>query len=122
MPEVSGEGCVEEMHLYNLWLPEPVLVETARERESFAKVVKSTIEIWRPDDPDSVDSTLKFIPIIDMSVSLLQFFPSSSIIHRAVLMISLVPLFYCSWIFFISVQELYEFRLRCNFDQFVEYD
>ncbi|KMZ67489.1 hypothetical protein ZOSMA_266G00020 [Zostera marina] len=54
------------MHLYNLWLPEPVLVETARERESFAKVVKSTIEIWRPDDPDSVDSTLKFIPIIDI--------------------------------------------------------
>ncbi|XP_038972814.1 proteasome activator subunit 4 isoform X1 [Phoenix dactylifera] len=54
------------MHLYNAWLPLPVAEETKREAESFATVVRSVNDTWRPDDPDSVYSTLKWISIIDL--------------------------------------------------------
>lgn len=54
------------MHLYNAWLPLPVAEETKREAESFATVVRSVKDTWRPDDPDSVYSTLKWISVIDL--------------------------------------------------------
>ncbi|XP_077217554.1 proteasome activating protein 200 isoform X2 [Tasmannia lanceolata] len=56
------------MHLYNAWLPPPVAEETKREKESFSFVVKSVKESWRPDDPESVYSTLKWISVIDLFV------------------------------------------------------
>lgn len=54
------------MHLYNAWLPPPVAEETKKERESFARVVKSVKESYRPDDTESVYSTLKWISVIDL--------------------------------------------------------
>ncbi|KAM7499059.1 hypothetical protein LguiA_023473 [Lonicera macranthoides] len=56
------------MHLYNAWLPPPVAEETKKERESFARVVKSVKESYRPDDPESVYSTLKWISVIDLFI------------------------------------------------------
>ncbi|XP_030548961.2 LOW QUALITY PROTEIN: proteasome activator subunit 4 [Rhodamnia argentea] len=53
------------MHLYNAWLPPPVAEETKKERESFAWAVRSVRESYRPDDPDSVYSTLKWITILE---------------------------------------------------------
>nr|CAD1826621.1 unnamed protein product [Ananas comosus var. bracteatus] len=54
------------MHLYNAWLPPMVAEETKKEAESFASVVRSVKGSWRPDDPNSVYDTLKWIPIIDL--------------------------------------------------------
>lgn len=54
------------MHLYNAWLPPPVAEETKRERESFAYVVRSVKEAWRPEDPESVYATLKWISVIHL--------------------------------------------------------
>lgn len=54
------------MHLYNAWLPPPVAEETKKEKDSFAAVVKSVKELYRPDDPESVYATLKWISIIDL--------------------------------------------------------
>jgi len=54
------------MHLYNAWLPPQVAEETKRESESFASVVRSVTDSWRPDDPDSIYSTLKWISVIDL--------------------------------------------------------
>ncbi|GMJ16016.1 proteasome activating protein 200 [Hibiscus trionum] len=54
------------MHLYNAWLPPPVAEETKKEKESFSWVVSSLKDIYRPDDPDSVYSTLKWISVIDL--------------------------------------------------------
>ncbi|XP_043688244.1 proteasome activator subunit 4 [Telopea speciosissima] len=56
------------MHLYNAWLPPPVAEQTKKEKDSFAYVVRSVKELWRPDDPDSVYSTLKWISVIDLFV------------------------------------------------------
>lgn len=56
------------MHLYNAWLPPPVAEETKREAESFAAVVRSVKESARPDDPDSVYSSLKWISVIELFV------------------------------------------------------
>ncbi|XP_042519744.1 proteasome activator subunit 4 isoform X2 [Macadamia integrifolia] len=56
------------MHLYNAWLPPPVAEQTKKEKDSFAYVVKSVKELWRPDDPESVYSTLKWISVIDLFV------------------------------------------------------
>ncbi|XP_057983590.1 proteasome activator subunit 4 [Malania oleifera] len=56
------------MHLYNAWLPPPVVDETKREKESFARVVCSVKELWRPDDPDSVYSTLRWVSVIDLFI------------------------------------------------------
>ncbi|KAB1215010.1 Proteasome activator subunit 4 [Morella rubra] len=56
------------MHLYNAWLPPPVAQETAREKESFSRVVTSVKASFRPDDPDSVYSTLKWISVIDLFI------------------------------------------------------
>ncbi|XP_047315811.1 proteasome activator subunit 4 [Impatiens glandulifera] len=53
------------MHLYNAWLPPPVAEETKRERESFAAAVSSVKELYRPDDPESVYATLKWLSVID---------------------------------------------------------
>lgn len=56
------------MHVYNAWLPPPVAEETKREKESFARVVRTLGDSYRPDDPDSVYSTLNWIPLIKLSV------------------------------------------------------
>ncbi|EOY11863.1 Proteasome activating protein 200 isoform 7 [Theobroma cacao] len=56
------------MHLYNAWLPPPVAEETKKEKESFSRVVSSVKNLYRPDDPDSVYSTLKWISVIDLFI------------------------------------------------------
>jgi proteasome activator subunit 4 len=56
------------MHLYNAWLPPPVAEETKREKEAFAGVVKSVVESYKPDDPESVYGTLKWVSVIDLFV------------------------------------------------------
>lgn len=56
------------MHLYNAWLPPPVADESKKERESFSRVVSSVKSSYRPDDPDSVYSTIKWVSVIDLSV------------------------------------------------------
>ncbi|XP_039061137.1 proteasome activator subunit 4-like [Hibiscus syriacus] len=56
------------MHLYNAWLPPPVAEETKKEKESFSRVVSSLKDLYRPDDPDSVYSTLKWISVIDLFI------------------------------------------------------
>ncbi|XVE80635.1 hypothetical protein DITRI_Ditri14bG0155100 [Diplodiscus trichospermus] len=56
------------MHLYNAWLPPPVAQETVKEKESFSRVVSSLKDLYRPDDPDSVYSTLKWISVIDLFI------------------------------------------------------
>ncbi|KAJ7963489.1 proteasome activator subunit 4-like [Quillaja saponaria] len=56
------------MHLYNAWLPPPVAAETIKEKESFARVIRSVKDSYRPDDPESVYSTLKWISVIDLFV------------------------------------------------------
>jgi len=54
------------MHLYNEWLPPPVAEETKKEKESFARVVRCVKELHRPDDPESVYATLKWISVIEL--------------------------------------------------------
>ncbi|EPS72801.1 hypothetical protein M569_01955, partial [Genlisea aurea] len=54
------------MHLYNAWLPPPVAEATKREKDSFAGFVRSVRESYSPEDPESVYSTLKYVPIIDL--------------------------------------------------------
>lgn len=54
------------MHLYNAWLPPHVAEETKKEKESFARVVRTVNELYRPDDPDSVYATLTWIPVIKL--------------------------------------------------------
>ncbi|CAA7016339.1 unnamed protein product [Microthlaspi erraticum] len=56
------------MHLYNGWLPPPVAEETKKEKESFARVVRCVKELHRPDDPDSVYATLKWISVIELYI------------------------------------------------------
>lgn len=56
------------MHLYNAWLPPPVARDTTKEKESFALVITSLKDSYRPDDPESVYSTLKWVSVIDLSV------------------------------------------------------
>ena len=56
----------KKMHLYNAWLPPPVAQETKREKDSFSRVVCSVKNSYKPDDPDSVYSTLKWISVIDL--------------------------------------------------------
>ncbi|CAE5967104.1 unnamed protein product [Arabidopsis arenosa] len=56
------------MHLYNEWLPPPVAEETKKEKESFARVVRCVKELHRPDDPESVYATLKWISVIELFV------------------------------------------------------
>ncbi|XP_062168697.1 proteasome activator subunit 4-like isoform X2 [Alnus glutinosa] len=56
------------MHLYNAWLPPHVAEETKREKGSFARVVRTVKELHRPDDPDSVYSTLAWIPVIKLFI------------------------------------------------------
>lgn len=72
------------MHLYNAWLPPPVADESKKERESFSRVVSSVKSSYRPDDPDSVYSTLKWVSVIDLSV-FLSF-------------ISIATFIYCFWL------------------------
>ncbi|KAF3796838.1 Proteasome activator subunit 4 [Nymphaea thermarum] len=54
------------MHLYNAWLPPPVAEKCKEEEASFLLVVNSVRNSWRPDYPDSVYSTIKWISIIDL--------------------------------------------------------
>ncbi|QHO48207.1 hypothetical protein S83_000344 [Arachis hypogaea] len=56
------------MHLYNAWLPPPLAAQTAAERDSFRRVISDVSASFRPDDPESVFSTLKFISVLDLSV------------------------------------------------------
>ncbi|KAF3973789.1 hypothetical protein ACB098_06G003200 [Castanea mollissima] len=56
------------MHLYNAWLPPHVAEETKKEKESFARVVRTVNELYRPDDPDSVYATLTWIPVIKLFI------------------------------------------------------
>ncbi|ONK69303.1 uncharacterized protein A4U43_C05F21440 [Asparagus officinalis] len=56
------------MHLYNAWLPPQVAEDSKQESESFASIVRSVKDSWRPDDPDSVYSTLKWISVIDLFI------------------------------------------------------
>lgn len=56
------------MHLYNAWLPPPVAEESKKEKESFARVVISVKQSYRPDDPESVYSTLKWVSVIDLFI------------------------------------------------------
>ncbi|KAJ8640128.1 hypothetical protein MRB53_016822 [Persea americana] len=56
------------MHLYNAWLPPPVAEEAIKEKESFSSLVNSLKESWRPDDPDSAYSTLKWISVLELFI------------------------------------------------------
>ncbi|PKI35691.1 proteasome activator subunit 4 [Punica granatum] len=56
------------MHLYNAWLPPPVAEETKREAESFSQVVRTVKELYRPDDPDSVYATLRWISVLELFI------------------------------------------------------
>ncbi|BFG33636.1 hypothetical protein CerSpe_199100 [Prunus speciosa] len=56
------------MHLYNAWLPPPVAEESKKEKESFSWVVSSVKGSYKPDDPESVYSTLKWVSVIDLFV------------------------------------------------------
>ncbi|OMO83857.1 Armadillo-like helical [Corchorus capsularis] len=56
------------MHLYNAWLPPPVAEETKKEQKSFSRVVSSVRDLYRPDDPDCVYSTLKWISVMDLFI------------------------------------------------------
>lgn len=64
--EEDGERGNGKIHLFNAWLPPAVAEETKREKEAFASVVSSVKDSWRPDDPESVYSTLKWISIIQL--------------------------------------------------------
>ncbi|KAG2678329.1 hypothetical protein I3760_12G138800 [Carya illinoinensis] len=52
------------MHLYNAWLPPPVAEQTKREKESFSRLVRTLEDFSQSDEPDSVYSTLTWIPRI----------------------------------------------------------
>ncbi|XP_057530197.1 proteasome activator subunit 4-like isoform X1 [Amaranthus tricolor] len=54
------------MHLYNSWLPPPIVQETIREKEAFSRVVLSLNNSYHPGDPDSVYATLKWISVIHL--------------------------------------------------------
>ena len=58
-----------QMHLYNAWLPPPVVEETKKEKDSFRSVLKSAKDSYKPDDPDSVYSTLKWISVLELLIS-----------------------------------------------------
>eukprot|EP00257_Ricinus_communis_P023552 XP_015583567.1 proteasome activator subunit 4 [Ricinus communis] len=56
------------MHLCNAWLPPPVAEETKKERESFSQVVNFVKSSYKPDDPESVYATLKWISVIELFI------------------------------------------------------
>ncbi|CAK7323879.1 unnamed protein product [Dovyalis caffra] len=56
------------MHLYNAWLPPPVAEEAKKERDSFRGVLNSVKDSYKPDDPDSVYSTLKWISVLELFI------------------------------------------------------
>ncbi|MED6148307.1 hypothetical protein PIB30_051930 [Stylosanthes scabra] len=56
------------MHLYNAWLPPPVAAQTPAERDSFRRLISDVSASFRPDDPESVFSTLKFISVLDLFI------------------------------------------------------
>ncbi|XP_027335262.1 proteasome activator subunit 4 [Abrus precatorius] len=58
----------QKMHLHNAWLPPPVAAKTAGERDSFARIVAAVKSSFRPDDPESVFSTLKFVSVLDLFI------------------------------------------------------
>uniref|UniRef100_A0A6N2L9H7 Proteasome activator Blm10 middle HEAT repeats region domain-containing protein n=1 Tax=Salix viminalis TaxID=40686 RepID=A0A6N2L9H7_SALVM len=57
-----------QMHLYNAWLPPPVVEETKKEKDSFRSVLKFVKDSYKPDDPDSVYSTLKWISVLELFI------------------------------------------------------
>ncbi|XP_011039856.1 PREDICTED: proteasome activator subunit 4-like [Populus euphratica] len=56
------------MHLYNAWLPPPVAEETKKEKDSFRRVLNSVKDSYKPDDPDSVHSTLKWVSVLELFI------------------------------------------------------
>ncbi|KMT12661.1 hypothetical protein BVRB_4g091190 [Beta vulgaris subsp. vulgaris] len=56
------------MHLYNAWLPPPIMEESKKEKESFARVVSLLKDSYHSQDPDSVYSTLKWISVLDLFI------------------------------------------------------
>lgn len=84
------------MHLYNAWLPPPVAEQTAKEKESFALLVRSVQESWRPDDPESVSDTLKWIPVIELLRALVSLLLFS-------LLLALVLCVFCCFFFVTAV-------------------
>ncbi|XP_073268925.1 proteasome activator subunit 4 isoform X1 [Populus alba] len=56
------------MHLYNAWLPPPVAEETKKEKDSFRRVLNSVKDSYKPDDPDSVYSTLKWVSVLELFI------------------------------------------------------
>ncbi|KAL5200763.1 hypothetical protein ABZP36_021966 [Zizania latifolia] len=56
------------MHLYNAWLP-PAVADAARgEPSAFAGAVREARDAWRPADPDSAYTTLKWISVFDLFI------------------------------------------------------
>lgn len=110
------------MHLYNAWLPPPVASQTSGERDSFARLIAAVNSSFRSDDPDSVYSTLKFISVLDLSVSPLLNFPISafsfSLIPSSILSYFLLSLYF-SPVRLNSEDSRISFRLifRCFFQQ-----
>ncbi|XP_074292973.1 proteasome activator subunit 4-like isoform X2 [Silene latifolia] len=56
------------MHLYNAWLPPPLVEETKKEKDSFAKLLTSLKDSYLPEDPDSVYSSLKWVSLFDLFI------------------------------------------------------
>ncbi|KNA18101.1 hypothetical protein SOVF_073840 isoform A [Spinacia oleracea] len=56
------------MHLYNAWLPPPIVEDSKKEKESFSRCVHLLKDSYRPQDPDSVYSTLKWISVFDLFI------------------------------------------------------
>ncbi|XP_061367392.1 proteasome activator subunit 4 isoform X1 [Gastrolobium bilobum] len=56
------------MHLCNAWLPPPVAAQTVAERDSFARIIAIAKSSFRPDDPESVFSTLKYVSVLELFI------------------------------------------------------
>lgn len=57
------------MHLYNAWLPPQVAEDSKKESNSFKSVIRSIIDSYNPQDPDSIYSTLKWISVIRLFIT-----------------------------------------------------
>ncbi|GJN28951.1 hypothetical protein PR202_gb17129 [Eleusine coracana subsp. coracana] len=56
------------MHLYNAWLPPPVVEAARGEAVAFAGAVRAAAAAWQPGDPDSAYATLKWISVFDLFI------------------------------------------------------
>lgn len=101
------------MHLYNAWLPPPVALETTKEKESFALVVNSLKDSYRPDDLDSVYSTLKWVSVIDLSVFLLFLDSDSGVAFNGFLKFPPFLFFFFQLLLLVIVLPVYFFKFVC---------